>query len=192
MKINEIKPLVESSLSRIWQHVDSGRMFALLTAFRGDLSYNENIQRNKQLAGDIKRQGYGYFFVGGHWGEEGIGEVEEDSIFVVGELTDNENKERDFVNFMIKKGKEYNQDGVLIKTLKGIFVYDRTGAPTFELKTFNPTTLQKAYEKMRANKIPGFTNLKKRGKSAPSFNFEGIKLPQSFWSRYSQFLNNKE
>ena len=57
----------EASLSRVWQHTQSDRPIALLTAFRGEFGQADNIKRNKTLAAQVRKLGYGFFFVDGYW-----------------------------------------------------------------------------------------------------------------------------
>jgi len=108
--------ITESSLSRVWQHTNSDRPIAILTAFRNEYPYEENVQRNQALAGRIKQAGYGYFFLDGHWVEnQGTAnevDVAEDSVFVIGEVgTDDK-----FEALIKSLGDKYNQDAVLVKT----------------------------------------------------------------------------
>ena len=129
MKVKEIlsesKIINETSLSRVWQHVKGPRPFALVTAFRGEFTREDNIKRNKKLAADIRNLGYGFFFLDGFWIEnQGTPEerkVSEDSLFVVGP----QGSDREFIKNMVKLAKENNQDGVLVKSTDGIKIYVR-------------------------------------------------------------------
>lgn len=77
----------ESSLSRILSHVNNERDFAILTAYRGIYSHNENKIRNSVLAADIKKLGYGFFHLDGFYIENmntsDERHVKEDSLFVI-------------------------------------------------------------------------------------------------------------
>ena len=93
--------LQEVKLSRVWQHFTNPKVVvAILTAFRGEYSYDENVRRNTLLASDIKSRGYGFFYVDGHWiensGTSQARTVNEDSIFVIGDA----NKEEKFIQDM--------------------------------------------------------------------------------------------
>ena len=145
----------ESTLSRVWQHANSNRPFAIFTAFRDEVSEDPkerrkiNVRRNREAAYILKAKGYGYFFVDGHWIEnEGKPDekwVEEDSIFAI---ADKEN-EQDFVDLVVALGKEYNQDAVLIKTSKGIHLYNQAGTIVGQFDQFTPDKLDKIYTRLR-------------------------------------------
>lgn len=85
--------LVETSLSRIWQHVNSDHPFIMITAFRGGSDapdiLKRNIARNEQLASEIRSAGYGYTWIDGYWienqGTPNEKHVAERSLFVVGD-----------------------------------------------------------------------------------------------------------
>lgn len=142
----------EASLSRVWQHLTSDRPVALLTAFRGEFTQEQNIQRNKTLAAKIKQAGYGYFFVDGYWVEnQGTPDevhVAEDSIFAIGDA----NKQEEFKQLVIDMGKQYNQDAVLIKDSTGVKLYDQSGNDFLDLGEFKPGKLAQAYTRLRNNK----------------------------------------
>lgn len=150
MKISEI--LTESSLSRVWQHVEGDRPFAILTAFRGEYIRQDNIKRNKTLAAEIRGLGYGFFFLDGFWVEnQGTPEerkVSEDSLFVIAP----EGSDKKFVSDIVKLGAQYNQDGVLVKTVDGINIYNKAGEVTYTLDNFNPGAAGEMYSKLRNNK----------------------------------------
>jgi hypothetical protein len=60
----------EVKLARVHQYfTDLDRTAALLTAFRGEYTREENQQRNRTLAAEIRKLGYGYVFVDGYWVE---------------------------------------------------------------------------------------------------------------------------
>jgi hypothetical protein len=142
----------EASLSRVWQHAESDRPIALLTGFRGEYDNDENIRRNKQLAASIRKLGYGYFFVDGYWIEnEGTPEevhVAEDSIFVIGQAGTDE----EFKSQMVHLGAEYGQDGVLVKTVDGANIYDKSGGIMFNVGTLAPGKASEIYTRLRTNK----------------------------------------
>lgn len=142
----------EASLSRVWQHAESDRPIALLTAFRGEYDYEENVRRNKELAATIRKLGYGYFFVDGYWIEnEGTPEekhVAEDTIFVIGQ----EGSDEKFRKQMIQLGAKYNQDGVLVKDKDGAKVYEKDGSVMFDVGTLKPGKAGEIYTRLRNNK----------------------------------------
>lgn len=144
--------LNEASLSRVWQHAESDRPIALLTAFRGEFDREQNVRRNKELAATIRKLGYGYFFVDGYWIEnEGTAEevhVSEDSIFVIAP----EGSDEKFRNQMVQLGAKYNQDGVLIKDKEGAKVYQKDGSVMFDVGTLKPGKAGEIYTRLRNNK----------------------------------------
>ena len=142
----------EASLSRVWQHTQSDRPIALLTAFRGEYDREENVRRNKQLAATVRKLGYGFFFVDGYWIEnQGTPEevhVSEDSLFVIAP----EGSDEKFRQQMIELGGKYNQDGVLVKDKDGAKVYDKSGGVMFDVGTLSPGKAGEMYTKLRNNK----------------------------------------
>ena len=63
--------LKETTLSRVFRHFQNKEIpVAIVTAFRGDKTYEENVKSNKVLAGKIKSAKYGYVYVDGHWLEK--------------------------------------------------------------------------------------------------------------------------
>lgn len=143
--------LNEASLSRVWQHAESDRPIALLTAFRGEYDREQNVRRNKELAASIRKLGYGYFFVDGYWIEnEGTPEevhVAEDSLFVIAP----EGSDEKFRSQMIALGKKYDQEGVLIKDKDGANIYNNDGS-SFNIGTLKPGKAAQIYTKLRTNK----------------------------------------
>lgn len=152
-RVNEnMKQINEASLSRVWQHAESDRPIALITAFRGEYDLEENKRRNKELAATIRKMGYGFFFVDGYWIEnQGTPEevhVSEDSIFVIApEDTDTKFREQ-----MTKLADYYNQDGVLIKDKEGAKVYTGDGNVMFDVGTLKPGKAGEIYTRLRNNK----------------------------------------
>lgn len=143
----------ESSLSRVWQHVDSGRPIAILSAFRAKYDQKENIKRNVELATRLQAKNYGYFFVDGAWKEEqddgSTVDVKEDSIFVVGK----EGEEEQFIKDIVELGKRYDQDGVLIKVSgEEGKIYDKEGNVSFGVGELQPGKMADIFIKLRTGK----------------------------------------
>ena len=78
------KDLNESSLSRILSHVEGDRSFGVISAFRGGLSKQENMERHSELKDKIRKMGYGFIEMRGGYKEEDGGFVNELSLFVPG------------------------------------------------------------------------------------------------------------
>jgi hypothetical protein len=153
--------LTEASLSRVWKHFNNpDHSVAILTAFRGrhdyepELSarevYHKNVERNKQLASELKRLGYGYFFVDGHWienqGTDHELAVKEDSIFVIGS-----NKNSAFAQDIHKLGNMFNQDAVLVKDKDGTRLISKDGSE-YSLGEIHPGQMGDMYTRLRNNK----------------------------------------
>lgn len=142
----------EASLSRVWQHVESDRPIALITAFRGEFDREENVRRNKELAATIRKMGYGYFFVDGYWIEnEGTPEevhVAEDTIFVIAP----EDSDTKFRAQMTDLASKYDQEGVLIKDKEGAKVYTGSGDVMFDVGSLAPGKAGEIYTRLRNNK----------------------------------------
>ena len=75
-------PLVESSLSRLFQMVqEDERTFGILSAFRGTNPKEENLAAHAALKKKIRAMGYGYIELRGGYKEE-TGDVEELSLMI--------------------------------------------------------------------------------------------------------------
>jgi hypothetical protein len=141
----------ESSLSRVWQHFENpDRAVGILTAFRGEYTYEENVARNRSLAADIRRLGYGFFYVDGYWienqGTEQERSVKEDSIFVVGQAADT-----DFKSRIHQLGNNYDQEAVIVKDASGTNIVFKDGTGS-DLGRLSPGKLGTLYTKLRNNK----------------------------------------
>lgn len=148
--INEVK-----KLSRVWQHIESDRPVCLLTAFRGQYTYDENVTRNKSLSAEIRNEGYGFFYVDGYWienrGTENEQHVKEDTLFVIGD-DDNPDLEYKFESDMITLGKKYDQEAILLKTKKGIRVVELSSGNEIKLDKLSLGKIGEIYTKLRSNK----------------------------------------
>lgn len=171
--------ITEASLSRVWQHTNSDRPIAMLTAFRGEYDREENVKRNKELAATIRNLGYGFFFLDGFWienqGTEDEIHVSEDSLFVIAPAGSDE----EFRSAMIKLGAKYNQDGVLVKDRDGAKVYTKTGDVMFDVGTLKPGKAGEIYSKLRNNK------------DSNTFVFEGERDDDGFIARLKQLSGIK-
>lgn len=160
----------ETSLSRVYAHFKDDPPIAIITAFRGDYSYKENVARNRKLAAEIKRAGYGYIFVDGHWVEDqgnNASDTSEDSIFVIGNDDDN-GKLKGFVRQWVKK---YNQDAALFKDEKSTDVALMFKDGKIEaIGRFNPGRIAQAYTKLR-------------GRTGGTFVFESASIEKNWISK---------
>ena len=142
----------ESSLSRVWQHVNSDRPFAILTGFRGDYEPEINQQRNRAIAADIKNAGFGYFYLDGYWieneGTENERHVKEDSIFAIGSAK----TQQKFLETVKNLGKDFEQEAILIKYDDKIVVHELATGNEKVLNNFNAGVLGSIYSQLRNNK----------------------------------------
>ena len=96
--------LQESSISRIYQHIENDKSFGVVSAFRGDYSKNENMERHSDLKKMVRDAGYGFIEMrGGYNGDEGF--VEELSLFVP------QVSRKDIIKF----GEKFDQHSVIYK-----------------------------------------------------------------------------
>ena len=155
-----------------------------MTAFRSDFDRKENHTRNKRLASQIRKEGFGYVYVDGHWIEKAHPDADgkEDSILV---SADDSNKLK---KLGIKWMKEYNQDSILFKpvgTNKAELVYqngtvDNLGSISIQDFAKIKTKLDKS------NKGgSGYTKLRNRGER--TFVFEGLRVEANWISRLSKY-----
>lgn len=102
---------IESSLSRVWQHVQNpDGSFAIISAHLRPLSKAENQERHEELQSWVRDLGYGYIELDSGYssfGEEGEGEalVEEQSLMIPG-IGKGE---------AVKIAQEYSQESILFK-----------------------------------------------------------------------------
>lgn len=96
--------LHESSISRIFQHIENDNSFGVVSAFRGDFNEKENMVRHNELKKLVRGAGYGFIEMrGGYNGDEGF--VQELSLFIP-----NINR-KDIITF----GQQYDQHSVIFK-----------------------------------------------------------------------------
>lgn len=186
--------LNETTLKKmLTKHSDAG--YIIITAFRGEFDYPQNVKRNQKLKADIDKSGYSYIPV---WG----GFIETDSN--TGEQK--EVKERSFVVLNFKRGTNEpvgNTDGIMKlgkllckKYAQESYLYKPAGESTKSYyitstgkvdMTFNSATPTKAVDMY-------FTNLAKSSKKAvgnKAFTYrEGViwmaKGPKSLFEAYKR------
>lgn len=175
---NEIihKHLKEASLSRIWKHIEEGRPFGMITAFRWNFDLKQNLARNKQLEAAIRSAGYGFFRMEGHY-IEGFGTdneqpVKEQSFFVIGD-----DDHATFKLFLKQQGTRFEEDS--------IFYYDPEKKRGFLVGTNNTGFPGKNKEldvgKWHPSKVGEFYSKMKR----QTFVFETIEHPPNILSLIS-------
>ena len=165
----------ESSLSQILTHVKEDQNFAILTAYRGSYSANENIRRNKALAADIRNLGYGFIHLEGHFIEnKGTPEerdVDEDSLFVIS------NGDTNFNNNIKKLAKKYEQESIVLKDKDKIYIFDfESGA--FDIGDYHPGKIGEYYSKLKTS-------------YGGTFVFEGVVEEKGLLTKYLDSLKEK-
>jgi len=176
--------LQETTMSRVASHFNNtDKAVLIITAFRHDFKYKENVARNKQLASKIKSNDFGYVYVDGHWIEKAHPDKpgKEDSILVSDEGSDN------LKRLGIKWMKQYEQDSILFKpvgTTKAELIYDNG-----KIKNIGSISIQDfAKIKTKLDKSntrgSGYTKLKNRGER--TFVFEGLRVEANWISRLSK------
>ena len=101
--------LQESSLSRIWQHIQNPKMsFGVMSAFLGHLSEDENEKRHLLLKEDVRKKGYGYIEMDGGWAttKDGVKIVEKELSLFIPQIS-----YRDIIDL----GNKYEQFSVIHK-----------------------------------------------------------------------------
>ena len=142
----------ETSLSRVWRHQNNFAIpFALLTAYRGEFTQQQNGVRNRTLEVQVRRAGYGFFKLEGVWienqGTDKEERVVEESLFVIGNKDDNGK-----LKGLVKKWiKEYNQDAALFRPEnnngKAILIFKNGKEENLGKLSINKTG--QAYSKLR-------------------------------------------
>lgn len=173
-------------LTQILKHTKNANI-AILTAFRGldtDQEYTEselnkhladNRARNKKLATEIRRAGYGFTKVKGSYPEKINGKdvrVDEESFFIT---DNNTNAKEHLKDLAIRLGRKYNQDSVLFKEQDGDAVLlgtNTTGYPGLGK--------EERLGKWHTNKVSDYFTKLKNGKK---FIFEAYYHPQNFLAR---------
>lgn len=74
--------LTEASLGRVFQHVSGDTSFAVISAFRGNLSPAENNKRHKSLKTEVRKRSLGFFELKGVGQEEDGGESIEKTLMI--------------------------------------------------------------------------------------------------------------
>ncbi len=161
MKLTKIMNsiLSESSLSRVWQHINNDKSFGVISAFRetNDDATNKNL--HKSLIDDVKSLNLGYIQQKSGYtysSSDGDGRVEEISLFIPNISLED----------IIKLGKKYNQESILFKDATQFVLVDcnsksiilnfskkTSGKNGNDFITFKPEVLKYAYSQLiKSNK----------------------------------------
>lgn len=159
-----------NKLSRVWQIASSDdRVFGIITAFRGEYGREENLQRNAQLASDLRNAGMGFFVMDGYWvenpgtpNEEHVGE---DSYFVSAPV--GSKAAATFSRTLLGLMKKYEQEAVIVQNdpHEEVYLLFPDGSKE-SIGSFNPNKVAQAYSRLRD-----------RGQT---FVFESARTPMNF------------
>jgi hypothetical protein len=152
--------LDEASLGRVLQHIQGKKNvknWGMLTAYRYANTPNQNKKLNKELEGELRKMGHGFFKVEGHWVECQDGNLSyedcpknllkdaiEESLFVPNISA----KE------IHKLGKKYQQDAVIYggEQTKGNATLIFKDGKVENIGKFSPDKIQQAYSKLKGGK----------------------------------------
>lgn len=163
--------LYESSLSRIYTHANSNGFF-LMSAFRGNLSDDENMKRHKSFMQDVRGYKLGFIEVYGKWVEnKGTKDeklVSELSLFVpyrkeLYSLTE-------FWEIATSLMVKYNQDAIVYRETKDeeVWIVDQDQDVAFTIGKFVPDKIADIY-----------SELKKGSHRGRKFIFESVLVPNN-------------
>jgi len=168
----------EASLGRAYQHVVDKKSdsWGMATAYRYANSKKENLAANKRLEQDLRKMGYGYFKVEGHWQEcqdpnvnytdcpkDKLRDSTEESLFVP-----NIKKEE-----MEKLCKKYEQDAVIYgdKDNDAHLIFKNGGSEN--IGKFQPGKVSQAYSKIKGGKTFIFGKDEPKKKEEPKKDIFG-------------------
>ena len=182
--MKSFKSINEMSLSRVWKHyTDDDTAVLIISAFRGQYTFKVNIRRNKELASKIRKEGFGYVYVDGHWIEkDGGNEGKEDSIFVTSE--DSNKLEKLGIKWLHK----YDQDAIVFKPAGGsayLILNKKYGGAKTKIGKFNIKAIEKIKSDLAKEKDnkdvegAGYTKLRSSGKR--HFVFEEYIREETGW-----------
>jgi hypothetical protein len=156
----QVVKLDEASLGRVLQHIQGKKNvknWGMLTAYRYANTPNQNKKLNKELEGELRKMGHGFFKVEGHWVECQDGNLSyedcpknllkdaiEESLFVPN-ITAKE---------IHKLGKKYGQDAVIFggEETKGNATLIFKDGKVENIGKFSPNKIQQAYSKLKGGK----------------------------------------
>ena len=175
--------LKETTLSREFRHFQNKNIpVGIITAFRDEYDYKQNVKRNKVLASKVKKARYGFIYVDGHWKEKDkdtgeLVDVNEDSILVIG----SENDSGKLKGLLTKWVKEYNQDAALFKdeATTEIHFIKQSGATDSFAQKFTQKKLEIGYTKLR-------------GRSKSVFSFDEERDGEGWLGRMERLIKERQ
>ena len=153
----------EASLSRVWQQSGPEYAFVILTAFRGEFDIKENRKRNAELKKKIRKAGFGFWELEGHWIENRDkpdipdDDVEEDSFFI-SVKKGTEGSSENLRKFALEQSqpRNYNQDAFVFKP-EGtdiVEIVNQDGS-SFTVGKFHAQKIAQAYSRMKTGPMVG-------------------------------------
>lgn len=180
--------LDEASLNRVYQHVKEKKVpsWGMMTAYRYANTRQENKERNKELENDLRKLGYGFFKVEGHWQE--CQDTELNYVDCPDSKLQDSTEESLFIPGISKKhahelGKKYEQDAVVYggnDTNGDAHLLFKTGNEV-NIGEFRANKVEQAFSKIKGNKTFIF---KQRNKDE--------KEPKSNQGSFKQFNRSAE
>lgn len=134
---NMKRNLQESSLSRIWQHINNGDTFAVISAYASNLSEEKNLERHEKLRDDIKSLRLGYIEQKSGYTYFETGEIIQEKSFFIPEIT---------LAVALGLGRKYNQETIIFKN-NDRFVLIRPDNKQVEMTFSKRTDMDKKSER---------------------------------------------
>lgn len=123
--INFGKYLTESSLSRVWKHVENKEsVFAVISAYQGE-DPDEDNKNHVKLHNDIRTMGYGLIEFESQW-EYGGGFIGQEKSFMIPNMRKDE---------ALELCKKYKQEAILYKDLDGFVELKQNGSITMNFNS---------------------------------------------------------
>lgn len=117
-------------------------------------TYNENVQRNKKLKSQIRKLGFGFWELEGHWtenkGTPDEEDVVEESLFVSLPKSDQDAEEK-LKTFTLQAINHWEQDAAIIRPSaesREIFLMFKDGSMNF-IGEFSPQKVNQAYSQLK-------------------------------------------
>lgn len=161
---------LESSISRIWQHITNGKNFAVISAFLGD-DDELDMESHKQLAKDIRQLGLGYIPLDSGYSykdtERGHDKIKNEKSYFIPNISKED---------ALQLGEKYGQETILWKDQDEFVMIRPDGGVEMTFKkdesdslTFDKDVLKMAFSSLlRANKS-------QKGKKFAFVSLESVK-----------------
>ena len=168
--------LQESSLSRVYSLFNSKDILnpvAIVSAFRGENTYQKNLSLQNSLKSDVRSLGYGFIELIGHFtenkGTQEEADVTEESLCVIGNIrreTDIKVYQDTFIKNILKLGQKYDQESVIIKTTEGTSLVEANNGEV--IMKFNGFSIKQLKDYL-TSEVTAYSELKKKKNRLFSF-----------------------